>query len=59
MNWYGKNELILVYLENNIFNVYLNREGKSTETNNVNDADEYPTENCQQSGNGDGRTVRS
>ena len=59
MNWYGKNELILVYLENNIVNFYLNREVKSTETNSVNDADEYPTKNCQQSGNGDGRAVRS
>ena len=35
------------------FNFYLNREVKSTETNNVNDADEYLTKNCQQSGNGD------
>ena len=59
MNWNGKNELILVYLENNIFNVYVNREVKSTETNNVNDADHYHTKNCQQSGNGDGRAVRS
>ena len=59
MNWHGKNELILVFLENNIVNFYLNREVKSTETNNVNDADEYPTKNCQQSGNGDGRAVRS
>ena len=31
----GNNELIPVYLENNIFNFYLNREVKSTETNNV------------------------
>ena len=29
MNWHGKNELIPVYLENNIFNFYLNREVKS------------------------------
>ena len=57
--WYGKNELIPVYLENNIFNFYLNREVKSTETNNVNDADHYPTKNSQQSGNEDGRAVRS
>ena len=28
VNWHGKNELILVYLENNIFNFYLNREVK-------------------------------
>ena len=36
MKWHGKNELIPVYLENNIFNFYLNREVKSTETNDVN-----------------------
>ena len=59
VNWYGKNELIPVSLENNIFNFYLNSEVKSTETNNVNDADHYPTKNCPQSGNGDGRAVRS
>ena len=59
VNWYGMNELIPVYLENNIFNFYLNREVKSTESNNVNDADHYPTKNCQQSGNEDGRAVRS
>ena len=40
------------YLENNIFNFYLNREVKSTETNNVNDADHCPAKDCQQSGNG-------
>ena len=57
MNWYGKNELVPVFLENNIFNFYLDREVKSTETSHVNDAD--PTKNCQQSGNGDGRAVRS
>ena len=57
VNWYGKNELIPVYLENNIFNFYMNREVKSTESNNVNDADHYPSKNCQQSGNGDGRAV--
>ena len=59
VNWYGKKELIPLYLENNIFNIYLNREVKSTETSNVNDADHHPTKNCQQSGNGDGRAVRS
>ena len=59
VNWYGKNELIPVHLENNISNSYLNREVKSTETNNVNDADHYLAKNCQQSGNGDGREVRS
>ena len=31
LNWYGKNELIPICLENNIFNFYLNREVKSTE----------------------------
>ena len=57
LNWYGKNELIPVFLENNFFNVYLNREVKFTENCNVNDAVQYPTKNCQQSGNGDGRAV--
>ena len=47
------------YLENNIFNFYLNREVKSTETNHVNDADHCLAKNCQQSGNEDGRAVRS
>ena len=37
--------------KNNIFNVYLNRDVKSTETNSVN--------NAQQSGNECGRAVRS
>ena len=46
VNWHGKNELIPVYLENNIFNFYLSREVKSTETNNVNDADHCLTKNC-------------
>ena len=59
VHWYGKNELIPFYLENNNFNVYLNREVNSTETNNVNDADHYLAKNCQESGNGDGRAVRS
>ena len=54
-----KNELIPVYLESNIFNFYLNREVKSTENNNVNDADHCLAKNCQQSGNEDGRAVRS
>ena len=39
VNWHGKNELVPVYLENNICNFYLNREVKSTETNNVNNAE--------------------
>ena len=54
-----KNEHIPVNLENNIFNFYLNREVKSTVNNNVNDADQCLAKNCQQSGNGDGRAVRS
>ena len=57
--WYGKNELIPVYLENNINNFYLNQEVKSKETNNVNDADHCLAKNSQQSGNGDGRAVQS
>ena len=59
VNWYGKKELMPVYLENNILIFYLFREVKSTDTNNVNDADHCPAKNCQQSGNGDGRAVRS
>ena len=59
VNMYGKKELILVSFENNIFNFSLSREVKSTETNNVNDADHYSSKNCQQSGIGDGRAVRS
>ena len=35
VNWYGKNEFIPVYLENNIFYFYLNREAKSAEIRNV------------------------
>ena len=46
----GKDELVPVYLENNIVHFYLNREVKSTETNNLN--------NAQQSGNEYGRAVR-
>ena len=45
VNWYGKKELIPVHLENNTFNFYLNREVKSTETTNVDDADHYSTKN--------------
>ena len=59
MNWHGKNELIPVYCENNIFNFYLNREVKSAETHGVNDADHYFAKNCQQYCNGDGRAMRS
>ena len=49
VNWHGKHELIPVHLENTIFNFYLNREVKSTENNEMNDADHFPTGNCQQS----------
>ena len=59
VNWHGKNELIPVYLENNIFNFYLNRAVKSTEKNQVNDADRCLAKNSQQLGNRDGRAVRS
>ena len=58
-NWHGKNELFPDYLENNIFNFHLNREVKSPETNNVNDADHCLAKNSQQWGNDDGRAVRS
>ena len=46
VNWYGKNELIPVHLENIIFNFYLSREVKSTETNNVNSAQQSVNGNC-------------
>ena len=59
VNWHGKKKLIRVFLANNILNFYVNREVKSTETKNVNDAGHYIAKNCQQSGNGDSRTVRS
>ena len=59
VNWHGKNELIPVCIENHIFNFHMNREVRSTETNNVNDADPCLTKNSQQSGNGDGSAVRS
>ena len=59
MNWHVKNELIPVFLENNIFNFYLNREVKSTETNNVNDADHCLAKNCQQSGHENGRATKT
>ena len=55
----GKNELIPANLENNIFNFYLNREVKSTETSSVNDADHCLAKNSQLSGNEDGRALRS
>ena len=50
VDWNGKNELIPVYPENDIFNFHVSREVKSTEANNVNDADHHPMKNCQQSG---------
>ena len=59
LNWYGKNELTLVYFENHILNFCLNREVKSAETNKVNDADLCLAKSGQQSGIGDGRAVRS
>ena len=59
VNWHGKNELIPVYIENNIFNFFLHREVTSTETNNVNDADHCLAKKGQQLGNEDGRAVRS
>ena len=40
LNEYGKNELIPVYLENDILNFYLNREAKSEETHSVRDAEQ-------------------
>ena len=42
--------------ETTFFHFYLNLEVKSTGTNNV---DHYLAKNCQQSGNRDGRAVRS
>ena len=49
VSWYGQ-QLIPVCIEDNIFNFYLSKEVKSTETNNVNIS--------QQSGNEYGRAVR-
>ena len=43
----------------NTFNFYLNREVKSAETHNVNDAEQCFEEKSQQSGNENGRAVRS
>ena len=33
VSWYGRKQLIPVYIEDNIFNFYLSTEVKSTETN--------------------------
>ena len=49
----------IVYLESNIFNFHLNREVKSAETHNVNDAEQCFAKESQQSGNEYGRAVRS
>ena len=38
---HDKNELIPLCLETNIFNFFSNREVKSTETNHVNEAEQY------------------
>ena len=54
VNWYGKKELILVYIENNTFNFYLNREVKSTETDNVNDGNHCSTKGGREGGEGEG-----
>ena len=54
VNWHGKHELILVYFENK-----MSREVKSTETNNVKDADHCLAKNSQQPGNEYGRAVCS
>ena len=50
VSWYGRPQLIPVCIEDNIFNFYLSKEVKSTETNNVNIS--------QQSENEYGRAVR-
>ena len=49
VNWYGRQELI--FIEDSLFNFYLNRELKSTENNSVNKS--------QRSGNEHGRSVCS
>ena len=59
VNGYGNNALIPVYPENDTFNSYLNREVKSAETNNVNDAEHCFAKDSRQSGNEYGRAVRS
>ena len=59
VNGYGKDDLIPVYPENNTFNFYLNREVKSAETNNVNDAEQCFANDSRQSGNEYGRAARS
>ena len=51
VNWYGRKQLIPVYIEDNTFNFYVSRDVKSTETNVVN--------NVQQPRIEYGRAVRS
>ena len=55
LKMHGKNDLIPVYLENNTFNFYLNREVKSAETNSVNEAEQCLEKETQQSVNEYGR----
>ena len=50
VGWYAKNELMPIYLENNVFNFYLNREIQPTETNNVNNNVTAENSSVQQSG---------
>ena len=50
VSWYGRKQLIPVYIEDNMFNFYFSKEMQSTETNIVN--------NHQQSGNEYGRAMR-
>ena len=59
LNEYGKNDLMPVYLENNTFNFYLNREVKSDEIHRLNDAEQCLEKKNQQSGNEHGRAVSS
>ena len=59
LNEYGKNDLILVYLENNNFNFFLNPEVKSAETHNVNDVEHCFAKDSRRSGNEYGRAVRT
>ena len=59
MKEYGNTDRIPVYLENNTFNFYLNREVKSAETHNVKDAKQCFAKKSRQSGNEYGRAVRS
>ena len=51
VTWFGRQQLIPVYIEDNIFNFHLRKEVKPTETIVVN--------NSQQPGHECGRAVRS